>query len=146
MNTISLSVAKERLMKLWVIGFTFVFLFFLFQTITARYVGIVNEAWGWLLPHFLPTLAIIIGGYFFDVDRKNISINIIPGTAFKIAYGISILYFFTISIVVFSYRNTDGNILDYYQSFNIILSSIQTLISGTVVFLFSKQKARRESP
>jgi hypothetical protein len=145
MKMISLSKAKEHLVKLWTIGFLLLFLFFFLQTVTQRYVGITNEAWGWFLPHLLPTLTIIIGGYFFDVNRKDATINIIPATSFKISYVISVSYFIIVFIIIFSYRNVNGNILEYYQSYNVVLSAIQSLISGSVVFLFTKQKLQKKT-
>ena len=128
--------AKTRLFKVWGFFSLALISFFLIQTITGRYKFIEKKAWEWFLPNILPCLTIIFSSLFFDNNKKAT----IQKSYFLLCLYASLSYLLFLAIILISYSRNSGNIIDYYNRFDILLKSLLPLITGILGLFFIKRE------
>lgn len=129
--------AQKRLMILWVLCCCALLLLWFTLTFTGRFDNIINDAWGWLLPNILPTLSLILGVYFYQVNNPSEK-RTIDKMFFLLSFYISLFYFLVLFAIILSYRSS-MSLIEYYRSFNVILGPLQGIVSIPIgIFFFRK--------
>ncbi len=138
--TINFFEARKKLIYLWLIGSAILFLFFSFQTLGGRYIGIETEAWGWFLPNFFPTLLLMVGAFFGNIGRETAQVQIINKSYYIICLFLSSFYLCILFLILLLYSKSHRNILDYYRGNTIILTTIQSVVTLCIGAFFSKSE------
>lgn len=145
MSTVQVDTARKRLTIVWFIGGGLLFTFFVVQTILGRYVDEEKEAWGWLFPNFLPTLALILGTIKLDAAAGDAAERLVSAFPYRLALGLSLFYLLVISMVIFlnpfaQMSNEERTPVQLLQVSNIFLGPLQGVVSGAMGWFFVKNK------
>ena len=100
--TLPLADARKKLALLWFPVSGAIFLMLVIQTFTV--LGSRDQAvWGWALPNFLPTLALMGSVFAADaVDPVEGKISVVRRFFFRLAFWMSAFYFLVLLIVLFA--------------------------------------------
>lgn len=123
-----------------------IFLLMVVQTFGGAYGDQEQAAWGWALPNFLPTLA-LMGSVFAAgaVDPEENKISVVRQFFFRLAFWVSIFYFLILVIVLFAPVALDligrdpatpqARLAAMARS-NIFLGPLQSFVVGMIGVLF----------
>jgi len=91
---ISLETARWRLARVWFIASGIVFVTLVAQSVGTVYEGRLQSAWGWALPNFVPTLALMVSVFAADALRPYDAAHELKVREpfFKLSMGLSIFY------------------------------------------------------
>jgi hypothetical protein len=124
---------KDKLLKIWSIGFAILFLLLIVQTFMGKYGNKYADVVGWLVALTVPTLSLMFG--VFIADKQGTSLQEIPAdrTLYKIASVSSLIYFLLIYLVflvepLVSY--SPFQLMDISKPFFGVLNGFITLIIG----------------
>ncbi len=136
-SRISMARCKTQLTIIWFIGSGILFTIFFAQTIGGRYGENMNEAWSWLLPNIMPTLALVTGVLVTDSMGKSAKIKSVNRFLFQLAFWLSIAYMLTmISTILLWPITNELKPLTYLQKSSVWLAPFQGLISGLMGAFF----------
>ena len=136
--------AQKRLTTTWFVGSGILFLLLFFQTLFGRFGNQVGDAFGWLLPSVLPTLMLIVGVLAWDALGKVEVKKTVDRYLFKLAFGLSILYFIVLILVLLIQPFTSSPILKIMAQSHFYLGPLQGLVAACLGIFFVK-KAREHS-
>lgn len=126
--------AKRSLTWLWFLYGGFLFTIFFIQNLTGRYDEIAKQAWEWFLPNILPVLSLIFTTQFVSSTiNKNQKVE---KFLYLICLILSFSYLSAILLIIFSYSSIKGNIIEFYKSYNIVLISLQSLVTASLGLFF----------
>jgi hypothetical protein len=92
-----------------------------------RYRSIEKQAWEWFIPTILPNLSLIISSLYLDKTKSsNFKID---KFFYVISRALSYFYLLMLLVLIFSYSSEKGNIIEYYKSYNIPITTIQTFVT-----------------
>lgn len=152
--TIPLSEARRRLATIWFPASGALFLLMVVQTFSGAYGDQEQTAWGWALPNFLPTLALMASVFASQaVDTENETVSMVRTFFFRMAFWISIFYFLILFIVILApvvmqmngseAATPEARLVAMARS-NIFLGPLQSLVVGIIgaLFILKDQKAK----
>ena len=145
---IPLETARWRLAILWFPGSGLLLLILVAQMLGGAYGSDVQRAFGWALPNFLPTLALMVSVFAADALRpitENATVVRRNFTHLTVWLSAFYLLLLTLSILAYpifgSYTEEDSTIearLSLMEQSNIFLAPVQSLVVlsiGTLFFL-----------
>lgn len=153
--TLPLRVARSRLAMVWFPMSAVIFLVLVVQTTYANtYEGQEQAAWGWALPNFMPTLA-LMGSLFASnaLDPSDKKKSVVRQFFFRLAFALSLFYFLVLFIVLFSpailqvqtgVAATSEARLSAMDQSNIFLGPLQSLVVGVIGALFMLKQDESE--
>jgi hypothetical protein len=139
-SELSFTGCKKRLGLLWFTSAGVIFAFVLAQSLLGRYGGDLSDAWSWLLPNLMPTLSLIVGVFVADM-QKGIVEKTVDAFVFRLAIGLSVVYFLTILITLLAIPLSDQHgmqPIDLLNTSNLWLAPLQGLAAAALGAFFVK--------
>jgi hypothetical protein len=134
--------AQKRLSILWFVSSAILIMLFIAFTFLGRFDSKNEEAWAWLSQNIIPTLTLMVGTFYINVnqstDDKKIDIFY-----YRLCYAMSVFYmavlFATIlfSPIVFEVKHI--SIIELFQESKIFLIIIQGIMTYTLGLFFVKE-------
>jgi hypothetical protein len=138
---------RSKLASLWLIGGALIFSLMVACSLLGAYGENVQDAWGWLLPTLLPTLAMILSVLGYSALSPTLSKINVRRDFYRIALFLSVFYLGLIlfTLLIQPFRSvTVAQQLAQMRMSNLWLGPIQGLVSSALGVLFiSKQKQAR---
>ncbi len=139
-NRISLDLAQKRLVIVWFSGAGFLVLLMLLQTMRDIYGDKSGDAWGWLLPTFMPTLALMVGTLVKRAQETSDEVTV-NHFMYSLSLYLSIAYLLILFLVWVLSNYFADNPLEQMKSFNVwLLVPMQGLVSLALGAFFVSQK------
>lgn len=132
---------KKKLTIIWFSGSGILFALLLLQTIFGKYGTEVKDAWGLMLPTFLPTLSLIIGVLVFDTTRSDNSEETatVDRFFFHLSCFLSTAYLITVILTVLLSPFAQLSLLELMKLSNLWLAPFQGLVTASLgAFFVSK--------
>ncbi|MGV6851924.1 MAG: hypothetical protein ACWA5R_07075 [bacterium] len=150
---IRLEKARWHLATTWFPAGGIIFLLLIAQSLGGAYGDQVQRAWGWALPNFLPTLALMVSVFTSDALKPTTDkVTFVRKNFYYLALGLSIFYVITIlmSLLVQPFLNP-GNTsdlitarLELLEMSNIWLAPLQGLVVAALGVLFFIKEGNNE--
>lgn len=146
-DLIPLERVRTRLAAIWLGASCLIFLIMVVQSLVAVYQAdtqdFTKEAWGWLLPTIMPTLAIIISVLGYSALDPLFSASAVRRSFFRLALYLSAFYLalvlLTLLIQPFSAKSP-ASAIGLMHTSNLWLGPLQGLVASALGVLFvSKQ-------
>ncbi|MEM8802641.1 MAG: hypothetical protein AAGF55_08900 [Pseudomonadota bacterium] len=153
-STLPLAQARRKLALVWFPLSGAIFLLMVLQTFSGAFADQEQRAWGWALPNFLPTLALMASVFSSQaIDPEDKTISMVKTFFFRMAFWISIFYFLILFIVILAPvvmqmsgqdAATPETRLTAMSRSNIFLGPLQSLVVGIIgaLFILKDQKAK----
>lgn len=136
-----MSVAKNRLAVVWLVGAGLSFAVVFMQTLLGKYGDHTEEAWAWLLPTVMPTASLIIGVFISEVvgvARKPIIVN---SFVYRLAFGLSAIYLAAVLMTLLAIPLSDFGPTTLMEKANLGLGPFQGLVTAALgAFFVNKPK------
>lgn len=144
---ISLEKVRWRLALVWFPVCGLVFLLLIGQSIGGVYGDQLQRAWGWALPNFLPTLALMVSVFAADALRSNVDPTILVRRNFYLlSMALSAFYLLTLLVSILAQpalqwlsKTVDSGItvrMELLETSNIWLGPLQGLVIASIGVLF----------
>lgn len=155
---ISLEKVRWRLALVWFPVSGVIFLLLIGQSIGGVYGDQLQRAWGWALPNFLPTLALMVSVFAADALRSEIDSSIVVRRNFYIlSLALSAFYLLTLLVAILAQpalqlldKKTEGGIvvrMELLETSNIWLGPLQGLVIASIgVLFFLKEDTKTAAP
>jgi hypothetical protein len=150
---IPLEHARWSLARLWFIGSGVIFVLLVAQSTGTIYDGALQTVWGWALPNFVPTLALMVSVFAADALKpySETDSSKVREPFYKLARGLSIFYLFVLlatilSEPIFLYfrQGTKVSAIDLLQVSNLWLGPLQGVVVAALgVLFFLKDEDRK---
>ena len=152
MTYMTLGQARYRLARIWFPGCGILILFLIFQSLFGGYGTRQTEAWGWAMPNFFPTLALMMSVFganalgATDVENMPVKRGYYWISLCLSLFYIFILFFILIFAPVIDHffldrAATAQTRLDMMVNSNVYLGPIQSIVVGALgVLFFLKEK------
>jgi hypothetical protein len=150
---IPLERARWSLARLWFIASAIIFVLLVAQSIGGAYEGALQTAWGWALPNFIPTLALMVSVFAADALRpySDAPPSQVREPFYKLSFGLSIFYLFVflatiLSEPIFLYVRQGEKVtaIDLLQVSNLWLGPLQGIVVAALgVLFFLKDEDRK---
>lgn len=131
-----IKICKQRLITLWFVGSGVVFFIVLLQSFFGRYSDQVDEAWSWLLPTVVPTLALMIGVLVADARQESSLEKMVDRFTFSMSFILSLAYFAVILLTIAVQPFTTKPPLELLKLSNLWLAPIQGLVTASLGAFF----------
>ena len=149
---VTLESARWRLASVWFPAAALIFLILIGQSLFGAYGEDMQRAWGWALPNFLPTTALIISVFAADAFAPYSETETLVRKSFsRLALGLSIFYVATIlfSLLVQPFVGNPTNAedpiqarLELLEASNLWLAPLQSLVVAALGVLFFLKKTK----
>ena len=136
--------SQKRLVVIWFAGSGFLLALLLLQTIFGQYGSEAREAWGLMLPTFVPTLFLIIGTLIADATGPvgPDQIVTVDRFFFRLSEFLSIAYLVTIILIILLSPFSTFSQPELIKLSNLWLAPFQGLVTAALgAFFVSKNKA-----
>jgi len=153
---ISLSAARQRLAIIWFPACALIFLILIAQSVGGAYGDKAQTAWGWALPNFMPSLALMMSAYAADALKPPDADEASVRRAFlTLASALSVFYLLLVILSIllqpiFGGTGPDGDPtsarLELLDLSNLWLAPLQALVVGAlgVLFFVKDDKAKEQ--
>jgi len=146
-KTVSLSDARWKLARIWFPFAGAIFLLLAVQSIMGMYGDDIQRAFGWALPNFLPTIALMISVFGQDAlvdDPEKFVQTRVKARFLKLTCYLSLFYIltFVIPFVAAPFRSSISPI-DAMEIANIWLGPIQSLVVAAIGVLFFTREEKK---
>jgi hypothetical protein len=148
-----LDTARWQLAKLWFPACAILFILLAVQSLIGVYQGETQRVWGWALPNFFPTLALMSSVFAADAFQHGRSKTAMVRKNFcRFALWLSVFYLLLLFLSVLS-----PPLINYFSSgepigriqilelSSIWLGPVQGIVVGTLGVLFFLKEENRES-
>ncbi len=144
-DLIPLERARWNLAKLWFIASAVIFLLLVAQSIGGTYQGSLQTAWGWALPNFVPTLALMVSVFAADALRPyaDAQPSQVREPFYKLSLGLSIFYLIIFLVTILSepiflyvHQGEKVTAIDLLQTSNLWLGPLQGIVVAALGVLF----------
>lgn len=154
---IPLERARWNLARLWFIGSAVIFVLLIAQSVGTAYDGAVQTAWGWALPNFVPTLALMVSVFAADALRPygDAPQSQVREPFYKLSMGISIFYLGILlatilaePIFLYVRQGQKVSAIDLLQVSNLWLGPLQGIVVTAigVLFFLKDEDKKSEGP
>jgi hypothetical protein len=153
-GTLPLETARWRLAMVWFPSCGLIFLIMIAQSIGGAYGSELGRAWGWVLPTFLPTLALMISVFAADAlspPATGAGGPVVRRAFARLATALSVFYILAILVALLAqpiYGSYVGGAdptsarLDLLETSNLWLAPLQSLVVAAIgVLFFLKESA-----
>jgi hypothetical protein len=152
-SLVPLEHARWSLARLWFIASAIIFLLLVAQSVGGTYEGNLQTAWGWALPNFVPTLALMVSVFAADALRpySDAPPSQVREPFYKLSLGLSVFYLFALlatilSEPIFLYARQGEKVtaIDLLQVSNLWLGPLQGVVVAALgVLFFLKDEERK---
>jgi hypothetical protein len=135
--------SQKRLVFIWFTGSGFLFSLLLLQTFSGQYGSETREAWGLMLPTFVPTLFLIIGTLIADAtDSADPDETVtVDRFFFRLSDFLSIAYLVTVVLIILFSPFSKFSQPELIKISNLWLAPFQGLVTAALgAFFVSKNK------
>ncbi len=133
---------KKQLAIVWFSGSGILFALLFLQTIFGKFGTEAKDAWGLLLPTFMPTLSLIIGTLIADAtaskDTKEIAT--VDQFFFRLSCFLSIAYLVTVILTILLSPFSKLSLLELIKLSNLWLAPFQGLVTASLGAFFVSKK------
>ncbi len=141
-RTLTMQVCKRRLAIVWFSGSAVLFFLFLFMTVMApAKFGSASEAWGWLLPTFMPTLSLITGVFVMDIRGATNRGKKVDSFLYHLAMILSIVYLLVVLLSIILHPYSELMAINFLNESNLWIAPLQGLVGGFLGAFFVKKEA-----
>lgn len=139
---IPLANTKKQLTIIWFSGSGILFALLLLQTIFGKYGAETKDAWGLMLPTFIPTLSLIIGTLVPDASGSNDSEETatVDRFFFRLSCFLSITYLATVILTILLSPFAKLSLLELMKLSNLWLAPFQGLVTASLGAFFVSKK------
>jgi hypothetical protein len=133
---------KKRLAIIWFSGSGVLSTLLLLQTIFGKFGTEAKDAWGLMLPTFMPTLALIIGTLVADAtasDNPEETVTV-DRFFFRLSCFLSIAYLLTVILTILLSPFSQLSLLELIKLSNLWLAPFQGLVSASLGAFFVSRK------
>jgi hypothetical protein len=145
MQRVGLAEIRGRLAKIWFYGMSVPYVLLVIQSGLDHFGGELQQAWAWLIPNTVPTLALMIGvigaGAFAPDDERTVQKGFAELTT-ALCLGYLGLILLTIGLEAFG--NKKG--ATFLSLSNYWLAPAQGVVVAALGFLFSSASQKTEKP
>ena len=130
---------RKRLMSIWFTGSGLVFALLLVQTILGKYGDQARDAWGVILPTFVPTLFLLIGILIAEAVGNANDFDVIVTSDrffFRLADFLSITYLTTVLLLILLSPFSRLSQLELLKLSSLWLTPFQGLVSAALGAFF----------
>ena len=130
---------RKRLMSIWFTGSGLVFALLLVQTILGKYGDQARDAWGVILPTFVPTLFLLIGILIAEAVGNANDFDVIVTSDrffFRLADFLSITYLTTVLLLLLFSPFSRLSQLELLKLSSLWLTPFQGLVSAALGAFF----------
>ena len=133
---------KKRLTVIWFSGSGILFALLLLQTIFGKYGTEAKDAWGLMLPTFMPTLSLIIGTLVADTTaaKDDKEIATVDRFFFRLSCFLSIAYLLTVILTILLSPFAKLSLLELMKLSNLWLAPFQGLVTASLGAFFVSKK------
>jgi uncharacterized membrane protein len=143
-SILPLDVVRARLATVWLAGGGLIFVLLVVQSLMGRYADKTQEAWGWLLPTIMPTLAMIVTVLGYTALDPVSSTFVVRKVFFQVAFWLSTLYLILVLLTILIQpiaANDPAKAVEVMRLSNLWLGPFQGIVASALGVLFvSKQK------
>jgi len=139
-----MSACKKRLTILWFVGGGFLCFIVIVQTIFNHYGNRASDAWGWLLPTFMPTLSLIASVWSMDVLGKSAAIESVDRFVFWLAFALSLAYLLVVAMTILLQPFVSSSAEGYISVMNrssLFLGPFQGVVGASLGVFFVKKQS-----
>ena len=139
--------SQRRLVFIWFTGSGFLFALLLLQTIFGQYGSEAREAWGLILPTFVPALFLIIGTLLADATSSadpDASVTV-DRFFFRLADFLSITYLATVVLIILLSPFSKFSQPELIKLSNLWLAPFQGLVTAALGAFFVSKNTQREA-
>ena len=133
---------RTRVAALCFTGSGVLFFLFLLQTMFGRYADKAVDAWGWLAPHIVPTLSLMLGVL---AAQKGVETQTVDRFFFRSSFLLSFVYLLAvllINLLLPFVAVTPQESLEVLKQANLGLGISQGLVSASIgAFFVHKEKS-----
>ena len=133
---------KKQLTIIWFTGSGILFALLLLQTFFGKYGTEAKDAWGLMLPTFMPTLALIIGALVADATASDNSEEkvTVDRFFFRLSCFLSIAYLLTVILTILLSPFSQLSLLELMKLSNLWLAPFQGLVTASLGAFFVSKK------
>lgn len=133
---------KKRLTVIWFSGSGILFALLILQTIFGKYGTEAKDAWGLMLPTFMPTLSLIIGTLVADTTaaKDDKEIATVDRFFFRLSCFLSIAYLLTVILTILLSPFSKLSLLELMKLSNLWLAPFQGLVTASLGAFFVSKK------
>ena len=137
--------AKKGLATLWFGASGVLLTTMILQTVLEHYAPNDTEAFGWFFPTLMPTLSLIVGVLVADALGKSMTIARVDGYMYRLAIGVSCMYFFAVGVSIFISPFLPAvPPIELLRKSNLWLGPMQGLVSAILALFFLKRPSGAE--
>ena len=139
--------SQKRLVIIWFAGSGFLFALLLLQTILGKYGSDAREAWGLILPTFVPTLFLIIGTLIANATSSADSDELVTVDRFffRLSDFLSIAYLATLILIILLSPFARLSQLELIKLSNLWLAPFQGLAIAALGAFFVSMNTQRKA-
>jgi hypothetical protein len=138
-NRVSITAAQTRLAVLWLAGSAVIFMLMLAQTVSGKYGGQTQRAWGWFMPTVVPTLSVILSAIAYGATRAAED-QTVEERAYRLTFWMSAFYLLTILATLLLQPLSDLRPLEFMSNANLWLGPLQGLVGIALGTFFTSKK------
>ncbi len=133
---------KKQLTIIWFTGSAIIFALLLLQTFFGKYGAEVKDAWGLMLPTFMPALALIIGTLVADSTASDNSEETVTVDRFffRLSFFLSTAYLLTVILTILLSPFSQLSLLELIKLSNLWLAPFQGLVTASLGAFFVSKK------
>ncbi|MCI5158473.1 MAG: hypothetical protein D3906_08535 [Candidatus Electrothrix sp. AUS1_2] len=133
---------KKKLTIILFSGSGFLFALLLLQTIFGKYGTETKDAWGLMLPTFMPSLSLIIGTLVVDAtaSKDGEEIATVDRFFFRLSCFLSIAYLLTVILTILLSPFSKLSLLELMKLSNLWLAPFQGLVTAALGAFFVSKK------
>lgn len=145
-SSIPLDTARWRLAWLWFAFGGVIVLYLVAQTFGGAYRAEVDRAWGWALPNFLPTLALMLSTFSADATDIGAETRRVRRGFFRLTVALSVFYLSLLAATLVGqafFMDADlaatdivAARLEFLERANLYLGPLQAAAAGALGVLF----------
>jgi hypothetical protein len=154
-DLIPLEHARWVLARLWFIASAIIFVLLVAQSVGGTYGGALQTAWGWALPNFVPTLALMVSVFAADAFKpySDAPPSQVRAQFYKLSLGLSIFYLFVLLATILSepvflyvHQGEKVTAIDLLQVSNLWLGPLQGIVVTALGVLFFLKEEGQKAP
>jgi hypothetical protein len=137
----SLDKVRLSLARIWLIGAGVIVIIVVLQSLLGHFGDKTQDAWGWLLPTVMPSLAMILTVLGYTALEPEMSNSVVRTSFYGIAKWLSVAYLFLIILTIIIEPFTRRTPTELMSLSNLWLGPMQGLVASSLGVLFvSKRK------
>lgn len=144
-DLIKLDTVRTKLAIVWLAGCGAILLIVIMQSLLGRFGEKTQEAWGWLLPTIMPSLAMIVTVLGYTALEPQLSKFVVRRTFYRLAISLSLMYLLVVSLTILVQPFAGKDPIELMRISNLWLGPLQGLVASALGVLFVSKQQKRGS-